>query len=225
MPIARALVLLLPLALIAPGLFAAEADPERGKDINGTCAACHGQFGQGGKHGEYPRIAGQPEKFLEATLNAFRARKRVNLPMYPYTQAREMDDQDVRDVAAYLARIELPTRPPQFKDSDDALTRLQAMEKIMIVPRPEGNPEAGGRHYRAACASCHGKTGKGRGMFPLLVGQYTQYLAKQMAAFLAGERPHDEDTPGIGSLHALSDTDRQDILAYLTTLQNPEDAP
>ncbi|MDY0011870.1 MAG: c-type cytochrome [Rhodocyclaceae bacterium] len=221
----RHLALLATLILASAGLAAADGDLERGKEINGTCAACHGEFGQGGKKGEYPRIAGQPVRFIEATLKSFRARQRVNLPMYPYTQEREMGDQDIKDVAAYLAAIELPTKPPEFKDSDDALTRLQAMDKVMIVPRPEGNPEAGGRHYKAACAACHGKTGLGRGIFPRLMGQYTNYLAKQMTAFLAGERPHDEDQPGTGALHPLSDSDRQDILAYLTTLQNPEDTP
>ena len=30
-------------------------EESKGMDINGVCAACHGEFGQGGKRGEYPR--------------------------------------------------------------------------------------------------------------------------------------------------------------------------
>ena len=57
------------------------ADLEKGKEINGTCAACHGDNGQGGKKGEYPRIVGQQVKYLESQLKNFRARTRINIPM------------------------------------------------------------------------------------------------------------------------------------------------
>jgi len=192
-----------------------------GKEINGTCAGCHGEFGQGGSRGEYPRIAGQHVKYIEQQLKAFRARQRINLPMFPYTQERELPDSDIRDVAAYLAAIELPTEPPDFKDSDDALTRLTAMDKVMIVGRVEGDLAAGGALYQKQCASCHAKNGKGRGMFPLLVGQYTNYLKKQMDAYRAGERAHDEDEVKQGALMNLGEKDLQDILAYLTSIQKP----
>jgi cytochrome c553 len=207
------------LALAAGGGPASAADPERGKEINGVCAACHGAFGQGGKRGEYPRIAGQPAPFLKDTLRAFRARQRINLPMYPYTQEREMPDEDIEDVAEFLASIQLPTRPPQFKDDDDALTRLLAMEKVMIVPRAEGDIANGKAIYDKECHTCHAKDGRGRRKFPMLVGQYTNYLKKQADAFVRKERPHDEEGPG-GILNKLSDKDIQDILAYVTTLQD-----
>jgi cytochrome c553 len=199
------------------------ADAEKGKEINGVCAACHGDYGQGGKRGEYPRIAGQRAAYLKDQLKSFRARKRVNIPMYPYTQDRELPDEDIEDVAEYIAGIQLPTRPPVFKDSDGALARLLAMEKVMIVPRAEGDLENGGKIYQKECASCHARDGRGRGRFPMLAGQYTNYLKKQADAFLRGERPHDEDgTTGI--LNTLKDKDVQDILAYLTSIQNPDKA-
>ena len=212
------------LSLLAPLLFALPAaaqDMEKGKDINGTCAACHGQYGAGGKKGEYPRIAGQRAAYLEDQLRSFRSRKRVNIPMFPYTQERELSDEDIKDVSAYLAAIELPTKWPVFKDNDDALTRLTAMEKVLIVPRAEGNVDNGGAIYQKQCASCHGKTGKGRGKFPLLIGQYTNYLKKQMDSYVKGERPHDEDDSR-GILATLKESDMQDILAYLTTLQDSQ---
>jgi cytochrome c553 len=133
----------------------------------------------------------------------------------------KLPDEDIKDVSAYLASIELPTKWPVFKDNDDALTRLTAMEKVMIVPRAEGNVDNGGAIYQKQCASCHGKTGKGRGKFPLLIGQYTNYLRKQMDSYVKGERPHDEDDSR-GILATLKESDMQDILAYLTTLQDSQ---
>ncbi len=195
-------------------------DLQQGKDINGTCAACHGDNGQGGKKGEYPRIAGQQLRYLETQLKNFRSRLRINIPMFPYTQERELSDEDIKDVSAYLAGIELSNKMPNFDGIEDALTRLQMVERVMIIPRAEGDPEAGGKIYQAQCASCHGKTGKGRGMFPMLVGQYTAYLKRQMDLYLKGDRPHDEE--GItGSLNLLDETQIRDILAYLTTIQEP----
>jgi cytochrome c553 len=198
---------------------AGAVDVEKGKEINGVCAACHGEFGQGGKRGEYPRIAGQSAQYLKDQLRLFRARKRINIPMYPYTQERELPDEDIEDVAEYLASIKLPTKPPVFKDTDDALTRLLAMEKVMIVPRAEGDIDNGRKIYQKECASCHAKDGRGRRKFPMLVGQYTNYLKKQTDSFVKGERPHDEEEPG-GILNALKERDIQDILAYLTSIQD-----
>jgi cytochrome c553 len=197
------------------------AEDSKGRDINGVCAACHGEFGQGGKRGEYPRIAGQRAAYLKDQLKSFRARKRINLPMYPYTQERELPDEDIEAVSDYLAAIELPTKWPEFKDSDDALTRLEAVEKVMIVPRAEGDIENGKATYQKHCASCHARGGRGRGKFPMLIGQYTNYLKKQADSYLKGERPHDEE--GVtGILNTLKEQDIQDILAYLTSIQNPE---
>jgi cytochrome c553 len=207
-------ILAIVLAPIAPA-----ADLENGKEINGVCAACHGEHGQGGKRGEYPRIAGQSAQYLKDQLAAFRARKRINIPMYPYTQERELPDRDIEDVAEYLASIELPTRPPEFKDTDDALARLRAMERVMIIPRAEGDIENGRRIYQKECASCHAKDGRGRRKFPMLVGQYTIYLKKQADAYVRGERPHDEEgTTGI--LNTLKEQDINDVLAYLTSIQD-----
>lgn len=159
---------LLALWAVAPPLGA--QDLERGKEINATCAGCHGEFGQGGKKGEYPRLAGQRKAHLEDQLRALRNRARVNIPMFPYTQERELADADIEDVSAFLAAVELPTEWPTFNPGDDALTRLTAMEKVMILPRAPGDTDRGGRIYQKECAVCHAKDGMGRGTFPRLVG-------------------------------------------------------
>lgn len=225
-------ILILPFAARGAG----PAEPDSGKEIYGPCAACHGEYGQGGKRGEYPRIAGQRAAYIEYALKKFRSRERINIPMFPYTQERELPDTDIKAVAAYIAGITLPTKPPEFKPTDDALTRLLAMDKVMIIPRLEGNLENGGRIFKDECAYCHGANGLGKTRFPRLVGQYTNYLQKQINAYLKGERPHegvdeDEEEDGAKSKDAkqaansgvfgrLSAQDIQDILAYITHLQD-----
>lgn len=200
-------------------LSAQALDLEKAKEIYGPCAACHGPLGAGGKRGEYPRIAGQSAKYMEQQLKAFQNQSRLNLPMFPYTRERELSIEDMKLLSAYLAQIELSTAFPVFKDSDGALARLQAMEEVMIIPRVKGDIEKGQTIYQKGCASCHGKTGLGRAMFPRLVGQYTNYLGKQIDAYLKAERPHDEESAKEGVLYTLKSDDIQDVLAYLTSIQ------
>ena len=211
---------------LAAGWFAASTavavDLEKGKEINGTCAACHGDQGAGGKKGEYPRIAGQRVAYIESQLRNFRSRTRVNIPMFPYTQERELSDEDIKDISAYLAKIELDSKMPTYTGKEDALTKLLMAEKVMIIPRAEGDLGNGEAIYQKKCATCHGKTGKGRGMFPMLVGQYTNYLKRQADLYLKGDRPHDEEGV-VGVLNTLKEQDIQDILAYITSIQEPKE--
>jgi cytochrome c553 len=200
---------------------ASALDLDKAKEINGVCATCHGEFGQGGKKGEYPRIAGQRALYIAEQLISYRDKRRINIPMYPYTRERELSDADIEIISAYLASIELSTKMPDFKGDEDALTRLLAVDKVMIVPRVEGDIEAGKAVYQSECANCHAKDGRGRSNFPMLIGQYTNYLKKQMDAYLRGDRPHDEDGPK-GVLNTLKEKDLQDVLAYLTSIQVSE---
>jgi cytochrome c553 len=212
-----------------------EGHQDSGKDIYGPCAACHGDMGQGGKRGEYPRIAGQRPGYIEYTLRKFRSRERLNLPMFPYTQERELSDADIKAVSAYIAGIELSTRVPDFKPTDDALTRLEAMQNVMIFPKLDGDLENGKRLYKEECAYCHGTDGRGKTRFPMLIGQYSNYLQKQMDAYIKGERPHDAvdddeeeeakpqtkaKTKKVGVLNRLTEKDIKDILAVITRLQD-----
>jgi cytochrome c553 len=217
---------LLGLGLSLTGVGAAQAQNlERGKEINATCAGCHGEFGQGGKKGEYPRLAGQRAGHIAEQLRAFRSRSRMNLPMFPYTQERELSNEDIADVSAYLASVELPTEWPTFKPDDDALTRLTAMEKVMILPRAPGDIDNGQRIFQQDCGSCHARDGMGRGRIPRLVGQYTGYLRRQMDLFIKGERPHDRDEEvRQGVFDRIKDADLNDVLAYLTAIQTPQGA-
>lgn len=195
-------------------------DPETGRQINGVCAACHGDSGQGGKKGAYPRLAGQNYEYLKKQLHKFKSRQRVNLPMFPYTEERELPDEDIVHIAAYLSAIKLDSALPVFAETDDALTRLQKMEKVLQIPRAEGDVEAGQKIYRQECASCHGIKGLGRKEIPALAGQYTVYLKHQIDLFKKRERIHDEDSPNKDILDDFKEEEIRDILAYISTLDD-----
>lgn len=197
-------------------------DLESGKDVYGPCAGCHGRYGEGGKGGEYPRLAGQPAAYLVEQLVAFQDRKRKNMPMFPYTEPRELSPRDMKDVAAYLQQLQLLTRAPEFKPADGALERLKAMEKVIVVPRVAGDVEQGRALYAKRCGSCHGRTGGGKKEgYAGLVGQYPRYLQRQLAAFVKGEHAHENDEVG-GVLNELADKDLTDILAWLTSIQDQD---
>lgn len=203
--------------LIGPAL---AQDIANGRDIFQICAGCHGKYGQGGKNGEYPRLAGQRAAYVEEQLHAFRSRKRLNIPMLPYTQPRELPDEDIVDVSAYIAALKLPAAPPpQTSDADIILGRVE-IGSFLTVERIAGDVARGRTRYGADCANCHAKDGRGRSNFPLLVGQYPNYLKRQIDIYLAGGRPHDEDVAGKGVLMPLSENDIRDILAYLTSIQD-----
>ncbi len=198
------------------------ADPRNGRDINEVCAGCHGEFGAGGKDGEYPRIAGQPPQFIANQLVLFRDRVRQNLAMVEYVDHRQMPDPDIADVSAYLAAIELKTRLPPVDETApgyNAYGRLQEAKRLMQIPVAEGDVDKGRRIYAKECASCHGKQGWGNDKegVPMLTGQYTSYLWRQVDRLLEKQRIHDPDAPDQELLAEFSREDIRDILAYLST--------
>ncbi len=194
-----------------------------GEEINEVCAGCHGEFGQGGKDGEYPRVAGQPAAFIARQLRLFRARERQNMPMLPHTEERELRDEDVVAVSAYLAQIELrSTLPPIDEEKFNAFQRLKLAEQVVNIARHPGDADAGGRLYRRECGGCHGGEGEGdRGDgVPMLAGQYTNYLQRQIGKYLAGERIHDEEAPDSDFLASFSEQEMNDIFAWLSLVDD-----
>ena len=197
-------------------------DLDLGEEINETCAGCHGEYGQGSIDGEYPRLAGLTAGYIARQLRNFKQRKRINIPMLPYTNDRELPEEDLVSIAAYLASIELPTKLPPINEAEfDALERLQASKKVVNIATYPGDTEAGRKFYKKECASCHGKDGYGdsRDDIPQLAGQYSQYLLKQVENIRAGERFHD-DADDAGIFREYTDAEIADMLAYLATLDD-----
>ncbi len=89
-----------------------EGDIEAGKKAYETCIPCHGAQGEGAKALDAPRLSKQHDWYLVSQLNNFKAGIRgthqndvYGAQMRIMAQMLETDEQ-VRDVAAYIASME-----------------------------------------------------------------------------------------------------------------------
>ena len=156
-------------SLVAATAFAQQPAPtgnaQRGASLASTCLGCHGIQGYRNAYPDYavPRLAGQHPEYLVAALEEYRSGAR----QYPtmHLQALSLSDQDIADVAAYLAS------KPVVATTTAAAT----------APAP---PQAA-----AVCASCHGRDGIGvTPMYPSLAGQHASYLARAIQEYQTGYR-------------------------------------
>lgn len=194
-----------------------EGYAEDGKDIYVVCAPCHGPEGQGGGGGDYPRLAGFSTEYLINQLRAFKLRERINIPMFPFTVERELTDQDILDVSAYITEMKLETRLPDMGEDVDGYVRLLAAKQVLQIPRAEGDVDKGAALYKEGCARCHGEKGEGRPHDPPLAGQYTKYMKKQFQDILDDKRLHPRPQKLIAPLSA---DDIQNLLAYFSILDD-----
>ncbi len=89
--------------LVVAGNAAAGGDAAKGKEKAAVCSACHGADGNTPLAPEYPRLAGQPNDYLEKALRDYKSGKRKNPLMGP--QAQNLSKQDMKDLAAYFASL------------------------------------------------------------------------------------------------------------------------
>jgi cytochrome c-type protein NapC len=200
-----------------------DLDIDYAEEINGTCAGCHGEFGEGSSDGEYPRLAGLDAAYLAQQLRNFKARDRQNIPMTPYTTERELPEEDVVLIAAYLSQIDLPSKLPPIDENKefDALARLKASGQVINIARYPGNIEKGRQFYQKECSGCHGDKAEGNNSqeVPVLAGQYSAYIATQIEKFRIGERLHD-DPRDADIFRSFGDDQIDDMLAYLSILDD-----
>jgi len=228
----RALAAGLALALAASAGRAVDTEPpsgepdlRNGRDINGVCAGCHGDDGQGGKEGEYPRVGGLPAGYIYRQVKLFQQNVRSNLAMLEHVHERQMSDEEIRDISAFLAAIELPNRLDPMDEGDrrfDAYERMLATQRVVQIPAYPGDTEAGRKRYNKECRSCHGAEGRGdnEAEVPQLAGQYTAYLLRQIDKFRAGQRIHDPDDPEDDTLADFTRDELGDIFAYLSVVDD-----
>ncbi len=154
-------------SLMATAAFAQQAQPtgnaQRGRIVASTCLGCHGIEGYRNAYPDYavPRLSGQHADYLAAALQEYRSDAR----QYPtmHMQALSLSDQDIADVAAYLAGEPLVA----------AGTASPAQ-----VPQPA-----------LVCTSCHGINGIGVApMYPSLAGQHASYIARAIQEYQTGYR-------------------------------------
>lgn len=83
-----------------------------------------------------------------------------------------------------------------------------------------GDAKAGGQKYQQkGCTSCHGEAGRSTTpTFPILAGQYDDYLVQALKEYKKGDRKNPIMT---GMAGGLSEADVYDIAAYLSAQQSP----
>jgi cytochrome c553 len=90
------------LCLVSVHAFA-DGDYEKGKIKAYTCTGCHGIVGYNNIYPTYhvPRIGGQNKEYLVISLQGFKSGEREHSTMN--LQAEALTDQDIEDIAVYLA--------------------------------------------------------------------------------------------------------------------------
>jgi len=181
----RFITLLLVLSVVAPA--ASGADLKRGKFLFQTCAACHGDKGEGKTVGtlKLPPIGGLPAWYAEIQLKNFKNGVRGAHPsdtkgllMRPMARLLPTD-KDVKAMAAFIETL------PQSRD----------------WAKVEGNKENGKYYYDNICLSCHGDKFQGNPdptvQAPSHKALADWYMMEQLKKFISGVRgAHPKDAGG-----------------------------
>jgi len=199
-----------------------DLDEAYAEDINQTCTGCHGEFGQGDLEGEYPRLAGLSVNYITKQIEAFKHRDRINIPMIPYATERELPENDIKTIAHYLARIELPSKQKKIdKENFNALSRLVESKKIVNINYTKGDAGLGGKLYRQECDTCHGRKANGNYIFtaPPLAGQRSKYIKRQIDQFRNKERVHYKESDA-ELFKQITDHQIDNLLSYFASLDD-----
>ena len=81
----------------------------KGAATGQSCVDCHGAYGNTPLDPTYPKIGGQYRDYLAHALQAYRAGDREHALMS--SQAKDLDDQQIADLAAWFS-----SRPGQLRD-------------------------------------------------------------------------------------------------------------
>ncbi|HTU67238.1 MAG TPA: c-type cytochrome [Steroidobacteraceae bacterium] len=163
-PSALAAALLLPLVALAQDP-APTGDPAKGEKIAYTCNGCHAIPNYKNVYPTYdvPMLHGQRPQYLVAALKAYKSGERSHGTMH--SQASSLSEQDMIDVAAYLAG---PTVLSESKNDVPATARPKASE---------------------TCLACHGTNGVGiTADYPTLAGQHKDYIERALHDYQKGGR-------------------------------------
>ena len=199
------------LATLAPACMAPTEALPRAAAHWAQCLPCHGANGEGDIGQLAPAIAGLPAWYVDAQLFKFREGGRgahfddiAGLRMRPMALSLHSND-DVRDMAAYVAQLPTPATP------------------LTIT----GGDAAAGKGHFALCAACHGADGGGNEMMnaPPIAGRDDWYIYDQLRKFRSGVRgTHKLDTTGPGmraiALSLPDDKALRDVAHYIAELPN-----
>ncbi|MGC1459101.1 MAG: c-type cytochrome [Steroidobacteraceae bacterium] len=178
--------------LAGTSALAQAGDPVHGKAISYTCLGCHGVAGYRNAYPNYsvPKLVGQHPEYLIAALQEYKADQRSHFTMH--AQASRLTDQDMADIAAFFAGTVLQPGPV-----------------------PANAPPAPAAV--AVCAACHGATGISVvPNYPILAGQYPDYLRREIAEYKDGGRKN----PIMSAMSAtIKDSDVDALAEYFSKMR------
>ncbi|MBT3276803.1 cytochrome c4 [Candidatus Thioglobus sp.] len=162
-----ALIFVAALAFVSTHTSAA-GDAAKGKVKSATCTACHGANGNS-MVPNFPKLAGQGERYLLKQLQDFKTNKRQDGLMAGIVAA--LTAEDMANLSAYFSK-QVIAQGVTSKAANIALG-----EKLYRG----GDKERG----IVACMACHGPQGAGipSAGFPALASQHTAYTSKQLKDF------------------------------------------
>lgn len=182
----------------------AGGDPEAGKAKAQTCAACHGPKGNS-PQAQWPNIAGQHAGYTYKQLMNFKNKNgRENAQMTGMVAT--LDEQDMRDLAAYYSQ-----QPHKVMGAADE-ELVERGRKIYLG----GIPSKG----VTACVACHGPRGMGNPAadYPVVSGQWAQYLVTQLQYFRSGERANDPNAMMRSLAEDMTDEEIRAVSEYMAGL-------
>jgi len=180
-----------------------KGDAAAGQAKTAVCGACHNPDGNS-LAPNFPKLAGQGQRYLEKQLHDIKSGQRVVLEMTG--MLTPFNDQDLADMAAYFAsqKPSVGAADPQLVERGRALFNGGDLQKGM-----------------PACTGCHSPNGAGLALagFPHLSGQHSQYVVKQLTDFREGNRTNDGDAMTMRSIAAkLSNKDIEALSSYIQGL-------
>ena len=178
-------------------------DAAAGQAKTAVCGACHNPDGNS-MAPNFPKLAGQGERYLEKQLHDIKSGKRTVLEMTGMLAA--FNEQDLADIAAYFSsqKGSVGAADPKLVEHGRALFNGGDIDK--------GLP---------ACTGCHSPNGAGIALagFPHLGGQHATYVAKQLTDFREGNRTNDGDATTMRTIASkLSNKDIEALSSYIQGL-------
>ncbi|MBJ9974546.1 cytochrome c4 [Pseudomonas sp. S75] len=180
-----------------------KGDAAAGQAKTAVCGACHNPDGNS-LAPNFPKLAGQGQRYLEKQLHDIQSGKRPVLEMTGMLAG--LDDQDLADIAAYFASqtASVGAADPKLVERGRALFNGGDLDKGM-----------------PACTGCHSPNGQGIALagFPHLGGQHAQYTSKQLNDFREGNRSNDGDAMIMRTIAGkLSNKDIEALASYIQGL-------
>jgi cytochrome c553 len=180
------LLFVAPLAALAQE--PAAGDAKRGQALAYTCSGCHAIPNYKNVYPTYsvPKLHGQRPEYLAAALKQYKTGERSHGTMHSH--AVSMSEQDMADVATYLA-------------GPNVLTESKTDVK------PADRPKA-----TETCLACHGTNGVGiTSIYPTISGQHRDYIERALTDYQKGGRKNAIMAPMVVN---LTEQDIEELAVY-----------